>query len=194
MDHNLIFDEHVDMLCGKLASLNFLLKRISPFLTKETKMLFYNSYVQSILIYCLCTWGLCNKSTLDQVFKMQKRICRTITGDFESPSSHVMGSLGVLNLHDQVVLNVACLVYKCLNNLAPQPLFSLLNPTTSLNIYAIRNNSINVHIPFSRTETRKRAISFAGAKIWNSIPTDVRRSHSLTLFKMNMKNMLLHKS
>ena len=186
IDNNLKFDAHTDMLCAKLSQLHYLLRRIAPFLTLESKMLFYNSYVHSNLIYCICSWGICNKGNLDRVYMMQKRICRTLVNDHITKIETILWSIKVLPIYDQVNVSIACFVYKCLHDLAPASLCSIFKPGASSYSYCLRNNAINVGIPAPRTETRKRAISYVGATIWNSIAPEIRMSKNINLFKRNV--------
>ena len=44
---------------------------------------------------------------------------------------------------------------------------------------------------YQRLEVCQRAVSFAGPKIWNTIPLSIRNSSSLNLFKTAFKSYLL---
>ena len=62
-----------------------------------------------------------------------------------------------------------------------------------------RNNSIHeystrgmneIHVPFGRLDIRNFSIGIHGAKVWNSLPSSVKQSRSLELFKNTLRNYL----
>ena len=64
VDESLLFYEQVDRptVCKKLANLSYLLCCLHKFLSLESKLLFYNSYVLTTRDYCLVIWGTCNQT------------------------------------------------------------------------------------------------------------------------------------
>ena len=46
---------------------------------ETTKLLFYNSYFLPLMGYCLNVWGLCTKTQLDIIYRLQERILRMAT-------------------------------------------------------------------------------------------------------------------
>ena len=49
--------------------------------------------------------------------------------------------------------------------------------------YELRGSSTSLQIPFPRTENIKQSFSYDGAKLWNSLPEDLRDSATLPIFK-----------
>ena len=45
-------------------------------------------------------------------------------------------------------------------------------------------NGSDVHINYRRTAVKQNAASVSGAKLWNSIPMNIRISHSIVAFKI----------
>ena len=194
LDQGLKFDAHVDMLCSKLSQLCYLLRCINQYLTPEARKLFYNSYVQSSLTYCICTWGLCSLSNLNRLYAMQKRVCRILLNDYISDSVDVIRNVGVLTIHEQVEFNILCLVYSCQHNLTPRSLSELFQSTVADSRQgSLRNSTLKLNVPFPRTETRKRAISYAGSVLWNNLPLSLRLSPNLGHFKHGAKAHILAK-
>ena len=121
---------------------------------------------------------------------MQKRICRILLNDYASSSLEILRKVGVLTVEEQVELNILCLVYKCLYSHVPEGLKDLFQLADS-GQSNLRNSSLKLKVPFSRTETRKRAISFAGPASWNNLPVSVRESPTLQTFKYRAKAYIL---
>ena len=55
----------------------------------------------------------------------------------------------------------------------------------------ITTNCSDVHIDYRRTTVEQKAISVSGAKLWNSIPMNIRNSNTIVTFKSHMYQHLL---
>ena len=65
-------------------------------------------------------------------------------------------------------------MYKVINNKAPGYLINLFQKSNSG--YALRESESRLLLPKYNTEFAKRSsFSFIGAKIWNTIPYDIRK-------------------
>ena len=64
----------------------------------------------------------------------------------------------------------------------------MFDSTASVHSHNLRGNSNNIFIPRPRTEVGKRAFSYRGAVLWNSLPSDLRNQPNLKLFKDNFTN------
>ena len=50
-----------------------------------------------------------------------------------------------------------------------------------------RSHDMNVYIPFPTNELAKRSLYYSGAKNWNSLPSYIKESTSIEVFKKNLK-------
>ena len=55
-----------------------------------------------------------------------------------------------------------------------------------------QNNNINLQLPLCRTERAKRFIKYHGAKIWNSLPDNLKQIRNPVTFKIRMKKYHLN--
>ena len=79
-------------------------------------------------------------------------------------------------------------MYKTVNKKAPDYLSGLF--TKSNNDYDMRGKENRPLFPKFRTEFAKRnCFSFTEAKVWNSIPFNVRSASSLSLFKKSINDL-----
>ena len=74
-------------------------------------------------------------------------------------------------------------MYKVLNKLAPSSLVKLFKNKEEFTQYDLRGSSTSLQLPQPKTEKLKKTFSYDGAKIWNSLPADVRDSGTLTILK-----------
>ena len=52
----------------------------------------------------------------------------------------------------------------------------------------LRESDFSLAIPQPHTNYCKRSLSYSGAALWNSLPVDIRQSHTLDVFKSKLKN------
>ena len=72
---------------------------------------------------------------------------------------------------------------KVLDKSAPSSLVKLFKYKKEFTQYDLRGSSISLQLPQPKTEKLKKSFSYDGAKIWNSLPANVRNSDTLTIFK-----------
>ncbi len=81
-------------------------------------------------------------------------------------------------------------VYKCLNNLAPCYLTDLFQTNNSIHQY-ITCQSNDLHVVKSKLEYYNRSFTIIGAKLWNSLPQNVKDMPTLSSFKLSYKTYFL---
>ena len=83
------------------------------------------------------------------------------------------------------------LMFDVYNNTAPHNILHLFIPTQQIHSYSTRSSSSgNYYISHSRLNQKNGSFSIMGAKIWNSIPENLRNS-SKSLFKEKVHTTLL---
>ena len=72
-------------------------------------------------------------------------------------------------------------MYKIMNNKAPGYIIDLFQKSSSRN-YSLRESENRLLLPKYNTEFAKSScFSFVGAKVWNSIPYNIRSATSLSV-------------
>ena len=87
---------------------------------------------------------------------------------------------------------LAVSVYQCMNGFYPERISAMFDSTASVHSHNLRGSSNNIFIPRPRTEAGKRAFSYRGAVLWNSLPSDLRNQPNLkstTLFRNNIVSL-----
>ena len=87
-------------------------------------------------------------------------------------------------------LQTATMVYKSLNGLAPDYLKSMFTARRSTSTYSLRNCEGKLAIPLPCTNFLKKKISYSGAVLWNSSPTNLRQAQTLASFKSGCRRFL----
>ena len=77
----------------------------------------------------------------------------------------------------------ARMMYKTLNKSGPESLTNLFRYKNEITDHKLRNISTGLCLPQPRTNSMKNSFMYDGAKLWNSIPNEIRESLSLLSFQ-----------
>ena len=123
------------------------------------------------------------------------------------PREHVTSAL--IDLHwlpvaARIEFKICMLVYKSLNSIAPAYISDMLQPVSSLqrqtNLRSVTNSEYTstrhkqlLFVPCTRLRVGERAFSSAAPRLWNALPTDIKRAATLLTFKKKLKTFLFSK-
>ena len=177
-DHHLSWEQHVDSLCCKLNSRLSLLRRISPFLTQEGSLHYYNACVHSQLVYCSSAWGTCSQTLLLRLLRVQKHAARIILGaDFSTPSVALFSKLQWIPVNEMIKCRKLQLLFSIMANpeapLCLKQKFSFLSTTRTTRITR-GTTSHNLVIPQPRTNLGKRTFSYSATVLFNALEVDLK--------------------
>ena len=99
----------------------YLLKRILPFITKQTALIFYKSLIQSKFDYCDVIWGNLGKVLTDNIQKLQNRTLRCVLDvDWMYPSELIFNELEVKRLVERRNIRTLHTMYKIPYGMLPE--------------------------------------------------------------------------
>jgi hypothetical protein len=107
---------------------------------------------------------------------------------FDADANSLLENLGWDDLNQQRQFQKALMVFKSLNNLAPEYLcskFTYRNVTP----YILRDSVNKLAAPLPRTNYLKNSFSYSGAVSCNSLPSNIRQAESLTEFRQLLKHI-----
>ena len=175
------FDTQVSHICQKAARQLNVLQRLSKFLSDKTRLIIFKSFIQSNFNYCPIVWHFCSKSNSEKLEKLQFRALRIVFNDYEASYENLLSRVNMTTLHLNRMKNIAIETYKCLNSLSPEYIRDLVNYKSSNYNFRYENMA---EIPTVRT-TRygKNSFRFESARVWNSLPNDMRKVENFKEFK-----------
>ena len=184
IDDNMAWQSHIEKPFKKIAPGIGTIKRIRPFVSPDILHYIYNVFsVQHHFDYYSIVWGNCGKTLSEKLQKLQNRAPSFLTSSsYDADSGYLLQQLGWKDLIAQRQIQVALMVFKARNDLAPDNLSSMITArSTSGYILKDSTNKLNVRLP--RSNYRKRSFSYRGATLCNSLPCILRQVKSLNRFK-----------
>ena len=191
IDENLTWKKHINNVCTVLSKKIGILYRIRHFVSKQILLMLYNAFILPHITYGLEVWGGTNKTFLNPILILQKRMSRVITfQSFRHHSAPLFYELKLLDIFKEYRYLVGIFIYDLLNNNLPHKAsnyFSHIDHT-----YETRNKKMcNLKLKTVRSELGKRSIAYSGVKIWNNIAIDLRNTSSRNTFCKIFKMALL---
>ena len=193
IDNKLSWNEQIDNVCLNISRRITLLKLLSKYVDQKSMNQYYNSYILPIFDCGCMIWGRCTTANTQRLLKLQKRAARIILlADILTPSLRMFNELQWLSFPRRVQYHSCVMVYKALNNLAPdyvKDLFKNVSDKHNRNTRSV--DKALLHIPRFKTNSFENSFSVSAARLWNTIPLEVRTSSNLETFKRSVKNHLM---
>ena len=143
--------------------------------------------VVSKIDYCNAPFLNAPSTTIDRLQKIQNRAARLVT--LSRPREHitpVLKSLHWLPVKVRISFKICCIIYKCLNDLAPEYLSELMElyvPPRPLRSQSQQHLSVL----YGNLEISERAFPIGGSKMWNELDLEIRNSENFNIFKRKLK-------
>ena len=121
---------------------------------------------------------------------MQKKLIRIITcSPYRAHTGPLFYANRILSVTQINIYMVGTYMYKCLNESVSSFSSNYFIQNSSIHEYSTRGAN-ELHIPFGRLDIRNFSIRIHGAKVWNSLPSFVKQSRSLDIFKNTLRKYL----
>lgn len=169
------------------------LERIGSKLSKDLKIQLVHSNILSHIDYCNAVYGGLSEANIQRLQKIQNASVRFIFNLYgRARRTHIspyLKELHFLPVRYRIKFKLALLVFKCLNNVSPKYLASLIKPRdTKRKSVRLDDDFYLLKIPptpqYVRTEA---AFTFSGPKMWNELPYYLRCMNDIITFKKELK-------
>lgn len=170
LDNNLSWNTHIDNLCNKLSSAIFAIKRTSAVSSPEATKIAYHALFQSHLQYGIVLWGGASSGNLQRLLKIQKRALRVMTG--LGPRDSCRNTFKDLKILTVISIYIMETVLFCVTK----------EQTRQRDMHGHNTrNASNFHLPAHRTATYAKHPSYAGMKMYNALPEDIKNKEPQNL-------------
>ena len=120
IDNNLSWKSHTNHITKIVSKYNGIIRKVRPFLNKDSLHTLYNTLVLPYLSYCTIVWGDRNNSNLDSLFITQKKIIRTCTNSiWLEHTTPLFLSLKKFKIRDIYLQQLAVHMYRYHHDLLP---------------------------------------------------------------------------
>ena len=187
LDKFLTFEPYINStvaLCYKqlkdVSSIRHLIEK------NHTEMLVH-SIISSRLDYCnSLLYGL-NKSVIERLQKVQNAAARVVLKlRKRDPIRQEICNLHWLRINERILFKILVMVFKCINNMAPVELSSLVS------FHSIENCTLRY--VFLESVHGRRSFRYSAPRLWNSLPVTIRKLTVLSNFKSKVKHLLFNNS
>lgn len=176
IDRNLIWDDHINILCNKLAKSVFAIKKIKKSVNVQAATTTYYSLFHSQLTYGILAWGNAAHCHLQKVFILQKSAIRSIIGaKWDESCRPLFTSLKIMSLFS-VIAFFNILTVK--QNLDKYPTYAEVHQHDTRN----KNNIVT-------PQNRLQISNNIGVRMINALPMTLRNL-PLNAFKRRLKEIL----
>lgn len=151
---------------------------------RETESLVH-AVITSRLDYCNSLFYNLRKSDIEKLQKVQNAAARVVLKLRKRVSvrAHLV-QLHWLRVEERIVFKLLVTIFKCLNGMAPVELSSLINVNNA--------ETCTLKLVFKDTVYGRRSFQYVAPRLWNALPTLIRKLESLESFKSNTKYHLFN--
>ena len=200
-DDKTLLSDHISHVCKTASYSLFKIGRIRRLLDRPSVERLIHAFVTSRIDYCnSLLYGIDDQLIL-RLQRIQNSAARLVTQtrkhDHITP---VLQDLHWLPVKARILFKILVLVYKFINNDAPLYFSEMISQEDRAmhvrSAYFTRQSKRHSQetrlVPgnYNRKNFGARSFSYFAPLEWNSLPNDIRSSHSLSLFKSKLKTYL----
>ena len=188
IDDNLTWESHIQSIRLKVSRNLAALRKVKNIFSRKNLVSLYRAIIEPYFIYFSIVWDSLSDTLEKQLQILQNRAARIITGaPLLKSSSLILAELEWMNIKEMREKQKAIMMYKIVHGLAPDYLTEMFTFSSSLNDYNLRQSKLNLELPKNRSDYYNSSFAFTGAKLWNSLPDQLKEEPSLKRFINKVK-------
>ena len=167
------------------------LKKIQKIASFKNRKMVAEGVFMSKLTYLIALWGGCGAVLKKSLQIIQNKVARVVTRlNWSTPASELLHQCGWLSVNQLIFYHSVLLVYKVKLTKTPRYLHSMHNSWS----YQYRTRQAESgHIKLvgkPRMELTRNSFKWRAADQYNQLPSEIRNSESLGIFKKNAKTWI----
>lgn len=185
IDTFLKWNLHIEMVVSKLRRLIHKFYQLREILNQKLLRTIYFALVQSIITYAIPIWGNTFETAIHPLKILQKRIFKImIKKPLLYPSESLFLEIGLFNIQLLYVQNTLIFIKK-----------NVMLKKKISHQYNTRINSLeHMKLEKPNNSTYSRSVDYFGIKLYNILPYEIRKIHSLILFKRKVTSFIKNNS
>lgn len=187
LDNQLNFSVQIARICRNASYQILCLKRFRNILSIKAKLEIYRSFILSNFMFCPAVWHCCGETNTKRLEKLQYRALKFVFNDYHSNYDALLTRANLPTLALARLRSIACEVYKAVNKLSPSFMSERFREISHK--YGTKSSTGGKLFPPRKNSTKNGLFSFQylGTKVWNSLPTNIRKCENYSSFKKMLK-------
>ncbi|XP_075163964.1 uncharacterized protein LOC142236620 [Haematobia irritans] len=189
LQNNLAWNMHMEELKKKVSPAIGMLHKFRNVFNVKTKLLLYNSLIQSHLNYLAIIYAHKNNFHLRALQRTQNKALKIVFNlPILYPTSELYSNIAktILPVYGIYKFQLLTYMFKATNNIGLGSIQFLINQTA----FNTRNNT-NLKVKRCRLEVAKQGIEHSGCVAFNRIPDNLKNISRISTFKREIKSFLL---
>ena len=190
IDDTLTFNQHVKRLSKALYLKISKFARVCKSIPREISIKIYNSTIQPTIDYVISVWGCTSQNNINKIQRQQNYCARVIEKNFDYVNYRgltLVKKLGWMNIKERYFYFQTLLIFKCIHGLAPHYLTNNIIMEIEIKERKTRKHDMDLYLPFPESELHKKMFIYRGARLWNSLPSQLKEIVNLNQFKKHLK-------
>ena len=162
---------------------------------RHSLLTLYRTLIEPYFRYCNTVWGQCSDTLKEKLHCLQNRVARAIAFQRYDEVSHrnILNDFEWLNIRHLIDYDLGVLIYKTVNGDGPEISKKAFHDVSSIHEHATRSAvKGDLFVPRKTTSIAQQAVSVAGPRLWNMIPSTIRNAQSIDTFKVKLKEHYLN--
>ena len=191
IDNKLTWKSHIKHISNKISKSIAILRILRWSFPKQILRMIYMSLIFSYINYCNLIWGSACNSTLEPLFRLQKKAIRLVNNThYLDHTAPIFKSLEILTLHDVFKLNCLIFIYKCVKKNKFPNFSNRFLRNSDVHHHNTRNNE-QFRLPRGRLRIFRDAYFVKGLTLWNALDPVIINSSNINIFKKKIKDEFL---
>jgi hypothetical protein len=190
-DTSLSMADQINSICRSSYFQLHNISKIRPFLNKKATATVVHALVTSKLDNCNSLLYGCPDNLLQKLQMIQHNAARLIHRKRQGHVTPLLMELHWLPIESRIDYKICLLVFKCQNKTAPSYLQNLVTPYQPKRENLRSATSHRMDPPkVKQKRAGERSFLYAAAKVWNTLPLDLKMCPSVDVFKTSLKTFL----
>ena len=193
IDCNLNWNDHIDTLASSLVKYCSMFAKLRHLVPVECLKALFLSLVQSKISYALEVYGVAKESHLKRLQVLQNRMLKILQFKNYRYSTNILHkSYGILKVNDLYKAKILKFMHKVYHNSEklPTAFENYFETNEGKHKYETRQRK-NYKLCRTRKHWGDQMLKNKGARLWNSLPENIKHINSVKIFSDKIKNLNL---
>ena len=184
IDRDLKFYKHVLKLCSKANQKLSAVSRMLKLFSIKKRGTLFKAFVQSQFKYCPIVWMFHGRRTNSKINKLDERALRIVYDDEVSTFDQLLAMDKCFCIYHQNIQRILIEIYNALHDSGNSLKELFIRRTSTKNMWS----EPELVIPLVNSVLKgKNSLRYFGSVIWNSLPIETRKDHSILSFVTKIK-------